>query len=532
MCGHDNIMTGLAVQRGCNNYRRDVGILLPSHLLNVLTGSNVAEDTNEPQTLDPLARINGRPFFAWLVQGLLKSFVANSVKIYVLTSKPIEELSVFIKNHYPLSLVENVSKGNLEDQLRDILLKEAERASSITFLRTDVLLSCELPQKGNCQLFHDDKIILCKLEDCHFLLGNAHQGISLSAYLQGLDFDVFKLTSNQCLFINKNVNLMEARSKLIESRSFNSLRIHPVFPEILKSSKNRRKLENEVFWYREIPSKFKALAPQVFQYDENGIRMEYYAYGTLSEKFLYDSLSMSEWRDILQKLFGIVRLFSECRFECERGIFHSFYRGKFDARCASAKEIPDIEALFDLKNVVVNGVQYCGIPGLLSFICAKLEQIENSANATLAHGDLCFNNILFDVKSGIVKLIDPRGSIAGVTSLMCDPRYDIAKLKHSFCGNYDGIVEGEFYLDQLNDRSFDFNTAKDGNLIERESLFKNLCCEFGFDYYAISFIEAYLFLTMIPLHLDSVRKMKAFFLTAIIKFNNCLKFSNESLCRS
>lgn len=348
----------------------------------------------------------------------------------------------------------------------------------------------------------------------------------------GLCFHEIKgIEKKKYLMIDNDSDFGVAKSQLIESRSFNSLKIHPLFPEIVKSSTDKQKLEYEVFWYQGVPEQFRALTPRILKYDESGVRMEYYGYGTLTEKFLYDNLPLEEWEIVLRKLFRIVDLFSREKIESNQNTFRDFYLNKFSVRCERARELPELGELFGRKQIVVNGVKYRGLPKLISFIKRKLEEISETAVGSIGHGDLCFNNILYDRGSGVIKLIDPRGNIGGVPSIMCDSRYDIAKLKHSFCGNYDGVVEGEFFLDE-NDNGFDFYLSRSETVRDRELLFKQLCLEFGFCFETISFIEAYLFLTMIPLHKDSVRKMKAFFLISIVKFNQCLEFQDENLCRS
>ena len=73
------------------------------------------------------------------------------------------------------------------------------------------------------------------------------------------------------------------------------------------------------------------------------------------------------------------------------------------------------------------------------------------------HGDFCFSNILFDLGHQIVRVIDPRGRF-GQKGIYSDPRYDMAKLRHSIGGLYDFIVadlfdvqeqEGEFVVHYL-----------------------------------------------------------------------------------
>ena len=54
---------------------------------------------------------------------------------------------------------------------------------------------------------------------------------------------------------------------------------------------------------------------------------------------------------------------------------------------------------------------------------------------SIMHGDFCLSNILYDLRSRICKLLDPRGSF-GASGIYGDPRYDVAKLYHSVYGLY------------------------------------------------------------------------------------------------
>ena len=52
--------------------------------------------------------------------------------------------------------------------------------------------------------------------------------------------------------------------------------------------------------------------------------------------------------------------------------------------------------------------------------------------------------------------------------------------------------------------------------------FDELVVEYGYDRKNIKLIEALLFLTMIPLHSDDIKRQQAFYLTAIKKLNEVL----------
>ena len=477
-----------------------------------------------------LTMINGRPALSWILQDLLK---LTSDTIYLHTEDCDERIQGFVKAHCPphSRIIFSAEACSSRDYILSVLQNIAETILCVRFERYDVLLS-NVPFSSEDTIQYSRSFEIGRIE-----IQDPQQFISLLKTENFLNaVDLYFATKSEgkkkqvpdlnWIDFSSETGRAAARTKLIESRSFNQLRIHPLFPEITKMSSNVEKLQNEVFWYRELPSKFKTLAPQVLNFDGHGIRMEYYGYGTLTEKFLYADLSLGKWEKILRRLFGIVDAFSEEKFKADNRIFELFYCEKLQKRIEALRKIEYLSDITSAKEIIINSKKCDGLSKLHPVLVEAMSKIASSATGTICHGDMCFNNILYDLQTSIVKLIDPRGNIEGIPSVICDPRYDIAKLKHSFCGNYDGIVEGDFCVGRNKDNSYYLETAKDDSLIAREQLFKSLCIEFGYSHKEISIIEAYLFLTLIPLHTDSVEKMKAFFLLAILKLNKC--FSEDS----
>lgn len=74
---------------------------------------------------------------------------------------------------------------------------------------------------------------------------------------------------------------------------------------------------------------------------------------------------------------------------------------------------------------------------------------------------------MFDSSNYIFKLIDPRGRLDSEATIYGDPRYDIAKLRHSVVGLYDFIVQGLFKLTET-DSEFEYKilTTKDYRVLE------------------------------------------------------------------
>ena len=74
----------------------------------------------------------------------------------------------------------------------------------------------------------------------------------------------------------------------------------------------------------------------------------------------------------------------------------------------------------------LNGIDIAGMRPKTEFYCG--------------HGDLFFGNMLYDPSKKLLKLVDPKGGNA--SSAVMPIWYDLAKLSHSFMGNYDLMVYG------------------------------------------------------------------------------------------
>lgn len=332
---------------------------------------------------------------------------------------------------------------------------------------------------------------------------------------------------SDCIDFGHLEGIAQARVKLMESRSFNTLTVDPIFPEICKNSKNIDKLDCEARWYNDIPVRLKALTPRILEYHPGKIRMEYYGYGTLAEKFLYGDLHFTFWKQILDRLFSLVIEMS--KFSAPIAIdYKNIYKIKTNNRLNRLYKDSFFSEILNLNEIYIGGEKYSGLPKLIDFIQEEINKLCNYKVSCVCHGDLCFSNILYDIHSGVIKLIDPRGNQDGSPCIYGDPRYDIAKLRHSFCGNYDFIIEGDFFIERINKNTYEFEIFSKSQE-EREHIFDDLCLRYGFDISEISFIEALLFLTMIPLHDDSQNRQMAFYLIALKKFNN---YFREQICVS
>ena len=183
----------------------------------------------------------------------------------------------------------------------------------------------------------------------------------------------------------------------------------------------------------------------------------------------------------------------------------------------------ELKSLLELPSVKINDFEYLGFESLKSKVFDLLIKYINEVDFfSVIHGDYCFSNILFNIESQLVKLIDPRGEF-GEVGIYGDPAYDIAKLRHSLISSYDFIVRDLFSLNETSKNEFDFTIYE--TPLELRIFFDSLVSEL-YDISYIKLIEGLLYISMLPLHKDSIDRQKAMYLTGIKILNEVLNNEN------
>jgi dTDP-glucose pyrophosphorylase len=326
--------------------------------------------------------------------------------------------------------------------------------------------------------------------------------------------------------------IVKARGELYNLRGFNSISADTLRGSIAKSSADVQKISDEHAWFTNVPDEIKALCPRIYGFQvrrdaasgrEYGtLLMEMYGYPALSELFILGNFGMEEWKLIIGKLFDIHRLFTGHR--AGGGMaedFRELYIGKTFRRIRRMLEQdPYWEALYARGRITVNGREYDNIRVLEPRLRAGLEKIAGNVGATVIHGDFHFANILFDVNNFICRLVDPRGRLKERT-IYGDPRYDVAKLRHTAVGEYNFAAHGLF---SLSEEGGGFTVSVLGVPFQAAltRFFDDMTQRNGYSLDEIKLIEAALFVSMIPLHSDDMRRQKLFYVKAVQKLNECL----------
>jgi len=335
------------------------------------------------------------------------------------------------------------------------------------------------------------------------------------------------LDSNDWFDFGNIDHLVDARRRLLAPRHFNELSINPVLNTITKTSLNDAKLSDELDWYTALPAELQVLTPRIVAAERANGRLrfvqEYYGYPTLAELWVYGDLHADTWIAILRRALRIHDEFRRYTAPAQPADALAIYRDKtWDRVEALRASDPTWARLLARDTVTVNGRELRGLPRLRDDIDKAISRlIDDAPEWTILHGDFCFSNILFDLNNQIIRLIDPRGSF-GRKGIYGDPRYDIAKLRHSVCGLYDFITADLFDVTDHGDDVFESAIYADVNVVQVSAAFDALIRTHGYNASQVRLIEALLFLSMPPLHADKPARQHMMLLTAFTQLNDLL----------
>jgi dTDP-glucose pyrophosphorylase len=308
---------------------------------------------------------------------------------------------------------------------------------------------------------------------------------------------------------------------LLQKREFNELSIDSVLGTVTKRSRHVEKFVDEINYLRLLPTKLAVLFPRVIDYStdfqDSWLTLEYYGYPTLAEVFVFENVDPSIWEQIFVHLRDILlQGFMRHRRPLGAGVLQDMYLNKTRKRLESMTGPDDLLALVRHRGPLsINGREVPNIPDLWSRLELEVDRLAENVQGCVVHGDLCLSNILYDLRSRICKLLDPRGSF-GTAGIYGDPRYDVAKLYHSIYGLYDFITNDLFDVAISGTRiDLDIRSRPQHRQIQ-ERFEKIFFAEF--DRREILLITGLLFASMPALHYDAPRRQMAMYARALELF--------------
>ena len=306
---------------------------------------------------------------------------------------------------------------------------------------------------------------------------------------------------------------------LHKPRQFNSIKIAK--GKVEKSSINSEKIAQEYNWYKRVPLLMCKYIPEVYQELYDGPTSRYFMQHIKDENvataYLSGKWELNEW----EAFFNAIN-----EYLLESKLFKTnFYSSSFiDIYSSKTKERLLLlsnssrywQELLSAEKININDETYHNFSYFEEQVNKDIvEKLINPENIAFLHGDLCLSNIFFNTEEERLTVIDPRGKW-GDYDIYGDINYDLAKLSHSILYGYEFITNDKFNLSEENVFEFSMSLPfreyhKNVQEIFLRSLINNR--------WEINLITALLFLSMIPLHNEDIKRQKAMYLTSILILN-------------
>lgn len=312
-----------------------------------------------------------------------------------------------------------------------------------------------------------------------------------------------------------------SKANFTTQRSFNELTITPDWVE--KSSSKNNKIAAEANWFEHLPCSLRGYIPQYLGSSEKAqrisYRLEYLHHTALNELYVFSILPAAIWEQILK---GCVGFLKACLCEkAPQGVPSNQLDELFGEKTiARLKEYCEKQSISMDDKWNFNHESTVSLETILKESQQHLPNENSIWPVSVLHGDFCFSNILYDFRSARVKTIDPRGTTPdGTLTLYGDVRYDIAKLSHSILGMYDWIIAGYYEVDIYDrDIHLKIDESQQHKIIQQRFI-ELIQQEFGISAVTLMAMQIQLFLSMLPLHSDDIKRQQALFANAFRLYN-------------
>ncbi len=300
---------------------------------------------------------------------------------------------------------------------------------------------------------------------------------------------------------------------------------------VTKKSADKKKMKMEYTYYWLLPERMKSFMVMPYDYRETddwaSYTMERMPMTDIAIRWTHGAIDIDEFGKIMDRVFYFLKT-RESREVSQKKYNETadkLYLKKLDERTEKLKALSQYE---ELSLLIKTGTDYDSFDEIIQDYKTLYTKITKRLNSqkdfrsVIGHGDVFFANMLYSKETNLLRLIDPKGALEE-KDLWTDPYYDIAKLSHSVCGNYDFFNTGSYDITLDKSMHFSLNIHTDNT--KYVEVFKKYLQENGYDYTLTRLYESSLFLSMLPLHIDNPHKVFGFILNAI----NILKEVKENV---
>lgn len=258
----------------------------------------------------------------------------------------------------------------------------------------------------------------------------------------------------------------------------------------IKFTPNSNILNNRVIRATELGDKI----PNGFVHSNNFIAYEWKEGNTL-----YEIDSFDVYKKFLEKLKENIQTTINGNHS---EYIQKFYLTKTNERMGMFLEKYGINYYIAGHNI--NGIDYPSMQEVISKI--DFSQFNDDVFYKLFHGDLQFDNILYNSNTNEFTYIDWRESFAGYTD-GGDIYYDLAKLYGGCLIPYNKMKNEDNILFLMGDYSVTYKYNVSDDLIKFKYIFEKWVTDNGFDLNRVKLLTSIIFLNMSPLHDDKFGKM-------------------------
>jgi hypothetical protein len=287
----------------------------------------------------------------------------------------------------------------------------------------------------------------------------------------------------------------------------------------IKSSVNHEKIRDEYNFLSQVPESLQKYYPPVFDFAHSGETSSYKIVKVPvmdASHYLIDGIQNHE--DKILEILSLAKNYLKHVPYIDAGQANfnkSVLFNVFEKNLLRVKEISNLNESNFLNEIC----QAYGFTDTQHY-CWTLNQAlhdcflqTNSHKLYYSHGDLCFSNIL--LHGNQIYLIDPKGFDKDITESYRMIQYDLAKLSQSVFGSYD-LINHELF--EIENHKLKFNIDA-GTTPSIRKAFQSILNEFQVDFREVRILEASLFLSLIPFHKESQKKVAGFLINSLQIFN-------------
>ena len=505
-----------------------------------------AEFGRIPPTFLPFGN---RRLFELQVEELARNFPQESIYLSLPNEFNIPQFDLALIHKLGLNILKHPESLSLGESVLKSLREIQSYPEVVRILHGDTLIF-DLPRIENCisisvpsseqNWFYEYKNEYAvwngyfSFSNQNLLIDQLEGKSNFEKSVKGYDDEVHcpRVMSDSWLDFGHVSTYYRARVDKLIKRSFNEISYDL---GLLKKTGAIEKIQAEINWYQNVPGEIRILLPQHIEErnstESNSYRMEYLPIPSLAEIFVFGNNSKYFWLNIselLEKYFTSCQALSLTESQTVQSqLIHTELMRSLGFHVSQRLDhFEQNNHYFNRgKSISVNGSTPCSIDSIVN---ECLEQIANSLPIFgVQHGDLCLSNILFEVRTNRIRLIDPRGlDFDGEKSLFGDLRYDFAKLAHSFLGFYDHIIADRFeFLDLSthNDLVYCLNIQiEDSKIGIADDFFFRFLKDKSFENSCIAYMVL-LFITMAPLHAENSTRQKVLLSNSVMLFHKYLR---------